>query len=456
MAENRYTIAVDLGEREVVVVAGRMGESGGVEVCALAKRPTQGIRVGQIENVAQVNGALSSALAQIEKELDVEITHAYGAISGEGVRCVRHSESVMVEDMNFGVSHKDLIALNNLIKDVEPPVNDTILEVVAENYTVDNRGDVKDPVGTFGSTLSSTFNFTLCDRESLKRLNLAYMQAGITLKRCYAGGVVAAESILSQEEMEGGVAMVDIGKGVTNVAIYHMGALRHFASIPIAGAAIDSDLQSIMLQERDVEAVKIKEGCAMAEMAERGSVAVAGRTPRDKRNVPRYNIAVVIEQRLLDIITFVEREAEDKAGEGLPQYGVVLTGGGAKLNGIDELFRRQLGVDVRIAAPECDESLDDTEYATVMGILQRGIVIDNSPNEKGCTVSINEEEVTEREVVEEKKIAKKETAKQIELPIEEEEYEEESEESEGGVSSLWRRISEKMNSIFNANGDTKI
>ncbi len=481
MAESKYTIAVDLGESCVVAMAGRLNVAGEIEICAMAKRQTLGMRAGQIENIAQINGALSSALSEIEATLDVKIHQAYGGISGEFIRCERHTESILIEDTNCGVTHTDIVSLNNLMRDVVAPASDTILEYIPENYMVDNRRDIKNPIGAFGRTLSSTFNFTLCDKEALKRLNLAFMQAGITLKRCFANSVAAAEAVLSQDEKEAGVAMVDLGEGVTNVAIYYKGTLRYMISIPIGGAAINNDLQSLMIQERNIESIKIKHGCAISNFAEKGSITVAGRTQRESRSVPKYNIAVVIEQRMMDIIIFVEREIRDAGFEGRLPYGIVLTGGGSKLKHVDELFNRHLGVEVRIASPEerlnsdSAEILSSPEYATVVGLLRRGVEIDQHEENSRCTVSANEEEEVEEEPRERsmERISEEESAEQSneqirneeaqqgELPIMEEEYEdeEEDEEEDGGERSFFgffKRVSEKMNNMFNSDGDTKI
>lgn len=483
MAKSKYTVAVDLGESRVVAVAGALDSAGEIKIYGISKRPTQGLRAGQIENIAQINGALSSAIAELESALEIKIQQAYGGISGEFLRCQRHTESILVEEPNSGVTHSDVVALNNLMRDVEAPAGDSILEYTPENYMVDDRREIKNPVGSFGRTLSSTFNFTLCDKEALKRLNLAFMQAGITMKRCFSNSIVAAEAVLSPDEIEAGVAVVDLGEGVTNVAIYYKSALRYMISIPIGGSAINHDLQSLMIQERNIEKIKINHGCAIASFAESGSVTVMGRTHRDNRNVPLYNIAVAIEQRVMDIIIFVQREIHDAGFEGRLPYGVVLTGGGANLKYVDDLFRRHLGMDVRIASPEeglsveSVENLVAPEYATVIGLLRRGIELDKRDEGKGCTVSLHEESEEEKraeeqrraeaeaqveeEPIEEQLFKGEESVSEPELELDEEYDEEEDEGNEGeGVSrsifGFLKKMGDKMNHLFNSEGDTKM
>ncbi len=396
MARNKYSIAIDLGESSITVVAGYRGIDGLIEIAAIAKRKTQGLRAGRIENIAQINGALSGAIAEIESKLEIKVCQAYGGISGEFVRCERHTETVIVEEPSSGVAATDVVALHNLMRDVLAPSNDTILESAPQNYMIDGRREVKDPVGAFCRSLSSSFNFTLCDREALKRLSLGFMQAGIGLKRCFANSVVAAEAVISNDEREVGVAVVDMGEGVTNVAIYSKGALRYMASIPIGGAALNRDLRSLMVHEKNVESIKLKYGCAIADYSKPGGVQIEGRTARERHNIPMYNIAVAIEQRLTDIAIFVQREIRDAGFDGRLPYGIVLCGGGANMPYIDDLFRHNLALEVRIATPENELSLSSLskvsspEYATVIGLLRRGIELDEKGLGKSCTRNIND------------------------------------------------------------------
>ncbi len=478
MAKGKYTVAVDLGENQVVAVAGCVDDSGELEISAVAKRPTKGLRAGRIENIAQINGALSGAIAELESKLNVEIQQAYGGISGEFIRCEHHTEAILIDDFNSGVAHSDVMALNNLMRSVLAPDSDTILESVPENYSVDNNGEVKNPVGVFGRTLSSTFNFTLCEKEALKRLNLAFIQAGIKMKSCFANSVMAAEAVLTKDEKEAGVAVVDLGEGITNVAIYYRGTLRYMISIPIGGSAINHDLRSLMIQERNVDSTKINSGCAIATLAEKGSVNVEGRTHRENRSVPIYNISVAIQERMTDIIIFVQREIRDAGYEGRLPYGIVLTGGGANLRYVSELFHSIMDVDVRVAVFEdillskSAELVASPEYATVLGILKRGVEIDSKDIGNSCTVMLEEEEVSAdvAKPEESDEQSHKEEVIQTELELEdieddrdededdEDEEDDDSERHKGGGSLLgfFKNVGEKMNNFFNSSGDTEM
>ncbi len=387
----------------MVAIAGYNNDQGQLQIAAVATRQTKGLKAGRVENIALVTEALSGVIAELETTLGVSIQQAYGGISGEYVRCERYGDEVPVLEPSNGVSAADVGALHAIMRRVVAPDADIIMEYTPQNYVVDDKGEEQNPIGTFGHKLSSTFNFILSEKEALKRLDLAFKQSGIALKECFANSLASAEAVLSSDEMEAGVAVVDLGEGMTNVAIYRRNALRHLASIPIGGGALNIDISSLMIHKESVEALKCSCGVAIAENAPQESIDVVGRTSRDSRSVPIYNIAVAIQERMTDIIIFVNREIRDSGYIGRLPYGIVLTGGGAKLREVDELFRRNLGLDVRVANPEegmSDESLSivaSPEYATVVGLLKRGIQMDQRGIGESC---IADEQVADEQVVE--------------------------------------------------------
>ncbi len=398
---NNYTIAIDLGEGSVIAIAGTRDSDGELQVAAIAQRETRGVRAGRIENIAQVTEALSGVIAELEKRLNVKIQQAYGGISGEYVRNERHSEMVAVTEPNNGVSSIDVGALHGLMRNVLPPEVDSILEYTPQNYVVDSKQEERSPVGTFGHTLSSTFNFVLCENEALKRLSDAFKRSGISLKRCFPNAVTAAEAVLTTDEMEAGVAVVDLGEGMTNVSIFYKGALRYIASIPMGGSALNTDIRSLMIQEKSIESVKKNYGVAVVDHADAGSITVEGRTSRESREIPLHNLAVAIQERLTDITIFVHREIRDAGFNHRLPYGIVLTGGGANLRAVDELFRRNLEIEVRIGNPdeaagkESQSLISLPEYATVVGILKRGVDVDSKGVGRPCTVEEEDSEESE-------------------------------------------------------------
>ena len=379
MERKNYTVAVDLGSSNVVVAVGEKAAEGQMEVASIVSKPVEGVNAGKIENIELVSRAISEAMSEAEEQLGIRITEAYAGISGDFVRCARHTDHVFVYDPQNGVNQKDVDALFDRMRNVQAPDDETIMERVPQNYVVDDNQEVKNPVGSFGKKLSSTFNFILCLRTPMQRLDMALKRLGIKMLGVTSNAIATAEAVLLPDEKEEGVAVVDIGGGVTDVAVYYRNVVRYIATIPMGAMAINRDIRTMSVPEKHVESLKQKYGSAVADLApEDKLIRVNGRTAREAKDILLRNLATVIEARATDIAEFVLQEIRDSGYAGKLAYGIVLTGGSAKLKDVDELFRRVTGMDVRIAsaetgvAEESREKVVDPAYATAVGILLKG------------------------------------------------------------------------------------
>ena len=379
MERKNYTVAVDLGCSSVVVAVGEKTPEGLLDVACVVTKPVEGVNAGRIENIELVSRAIREAMSEAEEQLGIRITEAYAGISGDFVRCARHTDHVFVYDPQNGVNQKDVDALFDRMRNVQAPDDETIMERVPQNYVVDDNQEVKNPVGSFGKKLSSTFNFILCLRTPMQRLDMALKRLGIKMLGVTSNAIATAEAVLLPDEKEEGVAVVDIGGGVTDVAVYYRNVVRYIATIPMGAMAINRDIRTMSVPEKHVESLKQKYGSAVADLApEDKLIRVNGRTAREAKDILLRNLATVIEARATDIAEFVLQEIRDSGYAGKLAYGIVLTGGSAKLKDVDELFRRVTGMDVRIAsaetgvAEESREKVVDPAYATAVGILLKG------------------------------------------------------------------------------------
>lgn len=379
MEKKNYTVAVDLGSSNVVVAVGEKNAEGLMEVACICSKPVEGVNAGKIENIELVSRAIREAVSEAEEQLGIRVTEAYAGISGDFVRCARHTDHVFVFDPQNGVNQKDVDALFDRMRNVQAPDDETIMDRVPQNYMVDDNQEVKNPVGSFGKKLSSTFNFILCLRTPMQRLDMALKRLGIKMLGVTSNAIATAEAVLLPDEKEEGVAVVDIGGGVTDVAVYYRNVVRYIATIPMGASAINRDIRTMSVPEKHVESLKQKYGSAVAELApEDKLIRVNGRTAREAKDILLRNLATVIEARATDIAEFVLQEIKDSGYAGKLAYGIVLTGGSAKLKDLDELFRRVTGMDVRVAsaepgvAEESKEKIADSSYATAVGILLKG------------------------------------------------------------------------------------
>ena len=311
MEKKNYIVAIDLGSSNVVVAVAERDAEGRPAVRSIVSKPSQGVKAGMITNIEQVSNSIKAAVEAVGEELGIRITEAYTGISGDFVRCARHTDHVFTSDPQNGVNRTDVEALFDRMRNVQAPDDETIMERIPQNYLVDENQEVADPVGSFGKRLASTFNFILCAKTPIERLNLALRRLGIL--------------------------------------------------------------------ERHVDSLKRKFGSAVAELApENKMVSVKGRTAKETKDILLHNLAVVIESRARDIAEYVAQEIRDSGFGDKLAYGIVLTGGSAQLQHIDELFRRVTGMEVRIGTAE--EAVDETSrekvaspaYSTAVGLLLRG------------------------------------------------------------------------------------
>ncbi len=379
MERKNYIVAVDLGSSSVVVAVGETCDGGPLRVAAIVSKPVEGVNAGRIDNIELVSRAIRDAVSEVEAQLGIRITEAYAGISGDFVRCARHTDHVFVSDHQTGVNQKDVESLFDRMRNVQAPDDETIMERIPQNYVVDDNQEVKNPVGSFGKKLSSTFNFILCHKTPVQRLDMALKRLSIRMLGVFADALATPAAILQPEEMEEGVAVVDLGAGVTDVTVYYRNVVRYTVSIPMGASAINRDIRAMGVPEKHIENLKRKYGSAVSELApEDKLIRVNGRTTRDAKDILLKNLATVIEARATDIAEFVMQEIKDSGYASKLSYGIVLTGGSAALKDLDELFRRVTQMEVRVALPDVgidDASIDfvaDPAFATAVGILIKG------------------------------------------------------------------------------------
>ena len=364
MEKKNYIVGIDVGSSNIVMIVGSKNAGGEMVIDAIVSKPTQGVKAGVIENLNQVSECIKAAKAEIEEELNIRISEAYAGFSGAYVSCAPLSDHVYARNPQNGISQSDVDALFLRMKEVIAPENEVILERVPQNFAVDGGLEVKDPVGSFGRRLSSTFNFILSDKTPLDRLNMVFKLSGLQLAGAYANAMIVAEAVLSEDEKSDGAAVVDLGGSTTNVVVYHGNVIRHIAAIPMGANSINRDIQLNGIPERSVESLKKKYGSAVAEfVSEQKLIQIPSMGPRSKGGVLRRNLAAIIEARLTDIAEFVKDEIKDSGYSSRLNYGIVLTGGSASIEHIDELFRRVTGQDVRVATAE--RGLDDVSRSQI-------------------------------------------------------------------------------------------
>ncbi len=375
--KKNYVVAIDLGSANVVVALGTI-EAQGVDVKYTVSRPigAGGMKEGRIENIEVVSSAITEAVEELQEQTGLRVTEAYAGISGSFVRCARHTDYVFTEDPDMLVVKKDVSRLNDRMTNVQAPDVEQIMERTPLYFRIDNGPEQTKPIGQFGRKLYATYNFILSARMPIQRLGLALKRCNIALKGVIVNSQAIAEAVTRPEEREEGVAVVDMGGELTDVAVYYRGVLRYVATIPLGSHAINADIQTMSIPEKHLEPLKRKYGVAVAELAPRKYLRVQTGKNRTT-DILLCNLAMVIESRLAEIAEFVMQEIQDS---GCPDKidNLVLTGGATRLTAYDEFFRRKTGREVRIGVPERDmitaesEEFAIPENATIAGLLVKG------------------------------------------------------------------------------------
>lgn len=380
MEKKDYFVAIDLGSNNVVVVVGCKGDGGKVDVVdvAVAAVEGQGVMRGEIKNIEAVAKSIKEAVEEVEERLGIKIIDAYTGISGQHIKCAKHSYFVYV-GRDGEIREEDVQKLNDSMRNVQAPDGEKILMILPQNYIVNDEEEVSNPVGMFGKKLEATFNFIIGNNASVSRLEKALMKVDIKQTHMFLNPLVSAEAVVLPDEKEMGVAVLDIGAGTTDMCIYYDKMIRHVAVIPIGSDSINKDIRSYGILERYIEDLKIQYGSALSENASADKlIKVPGRTPREPREISFKNLSSIIEARMQDILDYVMAEIKRAGCDTKLGAGIVITGGGANLKDLDLLIKNYTGMDVRIAAPDVcvgEESLElasNPGMATAIGILLKG------------------------------------------------------------------------------------
>ena len=354
MERKNYFVGVDIGTSNITMVVGILQKNNLIDIVASSIQESKlGVINGRINNVEIIGSAILAAKKELEESMKIRITEAYVGVSNEKVRCATISDFVKVRDrQNHCISEEDIRALKQRIDNIkcEPSNNEIVLQRIPICYTIDGKRDTQNPVGEIGSWVSATYLAILSDPEQTNRLSLAFQKAHITIKdKVIINPIVQPHLLLSEDEWEDGAAIVDIGSGTTDVSIVYKNKLRHIASLPIGGNAIDEDIASIGISKRHIHNIKRNYGTAMRDgIGENDVFKIPKIGSHKEEQFALYNLAAIIEARLCDIAGFVLEELHYSRLANTIKSGIILTGGVANISGIDKLFARELKMPVRI------------------------------------------------------------------------------------------------------------
>ncbi|MFK7932394.1 MAG: cell division protein FtsA [Saprospiraceae bacterium] len=378
---NDIVVAVDIGTTKVCAIAGRKNEHDKLEILAVGKVDSIGVLRGVVSNIEKTVKAIKDAVSIVERRIDQKVEVVHVGIAGQHIKSLQHRGILTRDNDHTEIGYDDIDRLiNDMFKLVLPP-GDKILHVIPQEYTVDNEQGITDPIGMSGIRLEANFHIITGQITASNNIYRCVQRAGYRVASMTLEPIASAAAVLSEEEKEAGVALVDIGGGTTDITIFQEGIIRHTAVIPFGGNVITADIKegcTVMTQQ--AEKLKIKFGSAQAvEVYDNRIITIPGLKGREPKEISEKNLARVIQARVEEILDYVLWEIRRSGFERKLIGGIVLSGGGALLSHINTLAEMHTGYSTRIGRPVeqlahgYSEEVSSPIYATAIGLILKGI-----------------------------------------------------------------------------------
>lgn len=374
--------ALDIGTTKVCAIIARKNEYGKIDVLGVGKADSLGVMRGVISNIKKTVSAIEFAIAEAQKQANVAIDEVYVGVAGQHIKSLQHRGYLMRDHDSNEIGEADIERLINDMHKLVIPPGDRIIHVLPQEFIIDDEEGIKDPIGMSGVRLEANFHIITGQVAAIKNINRCVEKAGLTASNLVLEPLASAAAVLSDEELEAGVALVDIGGGTTDVAIFHEGIIRHTSVIPLGGNIVTEDIREGCMVMRDqAEKLKVKFGGALAsEAQENAIVSIPGLRGREPKEISLKNLAYIIQARMEEVLEQVLYEIKVSGYEKKLIGGIVITGGGARLKDLQYLSEYVTGLDTRIGIPtehltlaNTLGELKDPMYATAVGLAIKAL-----------------------------------------------------------------------------------
>ncbi len=378
--ESEIVVGLDIGTTKIVVIVGRKNEHGKMEVLGMGKSESIGVSRGVVSNIDKTVQSIRLAVEDAENKSGVDIKVVNVGIAGQHIKSLQHRGIKVRHNVDDEISQIDINALiDDMYKLVMLP-GEEIIHVLPQEYIIDNEQGIKDPIGMAGVRLEANFHIITGQIAAAKNIYKCIHKAGLEVDDLILEPLASSEAVLSAEEKEAGIALVDIGGGTTDIAIFQDGIIRHTAVIPFGGNAITEDIkEGCGIIKNQAELLKVKFGSALAsESKENEIVSIPGLRGRDPKEISLKTLAQIIQARMEEVIENIYYEIKNSGYENKLICGIVVTGGGSQLKHISQLLEYVTGMDTRIGYPNEHlakgnaEEITSPLFATGVGLVIKG------------------------------------------------------------------------------------
>ena len=384
MEQDRYAVGLDIGTTKIVAMVGKLNEYNKMEILGVGKSKSLGVHRGVVNNITQTIQSIQQAIQEAESDSGRKINEVVVGIAGQHIRSLQHSDYITRANSEEVISEDDLDKLCNQVYKLVMLPGEEIIHVLPQEYKVDGQAEIKEPIGMYGGRLEANFHVVVGQVSSIRNIGRCVKSAGLNLAGITLEPLASANAVLSQEEKEAGVALIDIGGGTTDLAIFKDGIIRHTAVIPFGGNVITEDIkEGCSIIEKQAELLKIKFGSAWpGENKDNEIVSIPGLRGREPKEITLKNLSKIIHARVVEIIDQVYLEIKNYGHEDQKKKliaGIVLTGGGSQLKHLKQLVEYITGMDTRIGYPnehlagDSDAEVASPVYATATGLLMNAI-----------------------------------------------------------------------------------
>lgn len=384
MNKSNISVGLDIGTTKIVAMVGNKNEFNKVEILGIGKSKSLGVHRGVVNNITQTIQSIQQAIDEAKAISGEEIDEVVVGIAGQHIRSLQHSDYITRSNPEDVIGQEDVELLIQQVYKLVMLPGEEIIHVLPQEFKVDGQAEIKEPIGMYGGRLEANFHVVVGQVSSIKNIGRCIKSAGLSMGNITLEPLASSEAVLSQEEKEAGVALIDIGGGTTDLAIFKDGIIRHTAVIPFGGNVITEDIkEGCSIIEKQAELLKVKFGSAWpGENRDSEIVSIPGLRGRDPKEISLKTLSKIINARVVEIIEQVYLEIKNYGHDEQKKKligGVVLTGGGSQLKHLKQLVEYITGMDTRIGYPS-EHLAGDTEssetspmYATAVGLLMNAL-----------------------------------------------------------------------------------
>ncbi|NOX45561.1 MAG: cell division protein FtsA [Chlorobi bacterium] len=381
MKPSEIVVGLDIGTTKIAAIVGRINEHGKIEILGHGKTESIGVKRGVVSNIENTVNSIRTVIDEASQKSGVNIKYVNVGIAGQHIKSLQHRGGIIRENYEDEISKHDVETLHNNMYNLNMSPGEEIIDVIPQEYVIDNEQGIKEPVGMLGNSLEANFHIIIGQTTAAKNIYKCVTKTGLEVVDLILEPIASANAVLSEEEKEAGVVLVDIGGGTTDIAIFQDGIIRHTAVIPFGGDVITEDVkEGCTIIRKHAEELKVKFGSSLAsENRDDEIVAIPGLRGRPPKEISLKNLASIIQARMEEIVEHVYYEIKNSGYEKKLIAGIVLTGGGALLKDLTQLTEFITGMDTRIGYPnehlakDVPEELASPMYSTGIGLVIEGM-----------------------------------------------------------------------------------